>query len=62
MAQVDTTVAQLETGDVIYLDGKHRTVGEITPSDVAGYLNVQIEGFDFKPFHWGTRWAATKIV
>lgn len=62
MTQLDTTVAKLATGDTIHLDGKARLVGEITQSDVAGYLNVWVEGFDFKPFHWGAHWAATKLV
>lgn len=62
MAHIDTVVAELRTGDVIYLDGKYRTVGEITPSDVAGYVNIWVEGFDLKPFHWGTHWDATKIA
>lgn len=63
MTQIDTTVAELVAGDTIHLDGKARTVTEITPSDVVGYLNVAVTpGFDYKPFHWGAHWAATKLV
>lgn len=63
MARIDTTVGQLEAGDTVHLDGQSRTVTSITPSDVAGYVNVGITpGFDSGPLHQGSHWSVTKIA
>lgn len=63
MAHIDTTVAELETGDSIHLDGETRTVTSITESDVAGYRYIGVTpGFDSGPLHQGAHWGATKIV